>query len=424
MKFVFLSLLLFSSFCHAQQTVGIKFEKKLDWKEIKQKAKKENKFIFLDAYTTWCGPCKYMAAKIFPQAQVGDFFNKNFISVSVQIDKTKKDNESIKSWYKDADMIAKTYKINAYPTYLFFNKNGDLVHSITGASSNANDFIAKAKEALNPKTQYSNLKSEYINGKRDSSFLLSLISATIAAGDDSLLHIYINNYFATQNDLLTPQNIKLIAQGTTKSSDIGFNILLKYPKEVEAIIGKEERFRILNIIAFDEEIFPIIMINGKKTVYGGGLSIYGGGEMNKNVNWSAIKTKLNLKYNDLAEQIIFNGKLKYYDWLEDWVNFNNLLLNYTSEGNNVDTALINNMAGKLLQDCKDKKYFQSAINWASILVENKEHPYYLQTYSLLLYKAGENDLAIRYMKEYASLLKNAESINETIKKMKKGEEIE
>lgn len=163
---------------------------------------------------------------------------------------------------------------------------------------------------------------------------------------------------------------------------------------------------------------------GKKTVYGGGLNVYGGGEMNKNVNWSAIKTKLNLKYNDLAEQIIFNGKLKYYDWLEDWVNFNNLLLNYTSGGNNVDTALINNMAGKLLQDCNDKKYFQSAINWASVLTENKEHPYYLQTYSLLLYKVGQSDLAIRYMKECASLLKNPESINETIKKMKKGEEIE
>ena len=166
------------------------------------------------------------------------------------------------------------------------------------------------------------------------------------------------------------------------------------------------------------------MINGKKTVYGGGLSIYGGGEMNKNVNWTAIKTKLKLTYKDLTEQIIFIGKLKYYDWLEDWVNFNNLLLNYTSTRKNVDTALIDNMAVKLLQDCKDKKSFQNAKNWASILVKNKEQPYYLQTYSLLLYKAGESDLAISYMKECASLLKKDESVNEKIKKMEKGEEIE
>lgn len=424
MKCIFFAFLFFTSFGQAQQTVGVKFEKKLSWKEIKQRAKNENKFIFLDAYTTWCGPCKYMSVNIFPQAKVGGFFNKNFISVSVQIDTTKEDNESIKSWYNDAKTIADFYNIDVYPSYLFFNPEGELVHRITGASDNVDDFIAQAKEALNPQTQYVKLKSEYNNGNRDPGFLISLINAATTASDDSLLHIYINSYLASQSKLLTPQNIKFIARGTSKSTDIGFNILLNYPKEVEAVIGKEERFRTLNIIAFDEEIFPVIMFNGKKTVYGGGLSIYGGGKMNENVDWTKIKTKINLKYNNLAKQIIFNGKLKYYDWLEDWENFSNILLKYTSEEDSVDIALINIMGGKLLQDCKDKKYFQCAITWASVLAENKEHPYYLQTYSLLLYKAGESDLAIRYMKECGSLLKNPKSINDKIEKMKRGEEIE
>ncbi|GAA4309992.1 hypothetical protein GCM10023143_18150 [Compostibacter hankyongensis] len=367
-----------------------------------------------------------MAVTIFSQNKVGNFFNKNFINVAVQMDSTGKDNEDIKRWYKDAKMIADTYKVDVYPTYLFFNQDGILVHTITGASDKANDFIEKAKDALDPKTQYSKLKEDFFEkDKRDSAFLLLLINSATTAGDDSALHTYINSYIASQKSLLTARNIELIARGTSKSSDKGFDVLLNYPKEVEAVIGKEKRIRILNTIAFDEEIFPVIMINGKKTVYGGGLSIYGGGTMNKHVDWPAIKRKIDLKYHNLSNQIIFQGKLKYYDWLEDWENFNALLLRYTSECNNIDTNLIDNMAGKLMQDCKDKKYFNDATKWSEVLGKNEKHPYYLQTYGRLLYKAGKKNAAIKYIKKYASLIKTSnESTNDLIERMKEGEEIE
>ena len=49
------------------------------WEEALQKAKEENKLIFMDCYSTWCGPCAQMVRKIFPIKEVGDFYNKNFI---------------------------------------------------------------------------------------------------------------------------------------------------------------------------------------------------------------------------------------------------------------------------------------------------------------------------------------------------------
>ncbi|HEY5464669.1 MAG TPA: thioredoxin fold domain-containing protein [Hanamia sp.] len=420
----FIFLLITNASCIAQQAVGIKFEKGLNWVEIKQKARKENKFIFLDAYTTWCAPCRYMAKYIFPQPQVGDFFNKHFINIAVQIDTTKKDNKYVKSWYNDAKMISNLYKIDAYPTYLFFNQDGILVHIIKGASNSANNFISKAKDAFDPKTQYLNLKNEYEKGNRDSVFLLSLIKAAKDANDDSL-DVFINTYLKTQGNLLTQQNINFIARGTRKINDIGFYILLNYPKEVNAVIGKSERIKILSNIVFNEQIYPLLSNNAKITYMGGGMIIYKTDSLKKNVNWTDIGNKIAVKYKDITKPIVLHAQLEYYEWLNDWGNFNNCLINYTSNGNEIDTDFIDTKAWNFVTFCDDKKYFKDAIKWASVLVENETHPYYFQTFSRLLYKAGEKESAIKYMQKCALLLKAPnKSINETIEKMRKGEKIE
>eukprot|EP01132_Coremiostelium_polycephalum_P019130 gene19130-22763_t len=92
------------------QEKGTHFEHGLTWKQVKEKALKENKYLLVDCFTTWCGPCKYMSSTIFPQEKVGAFFNKNFVNVKVQFDKTPGDNEEVKSWYADAEAIDKEFK--------------------------------------------------------------------------------------------------------------------------------------------------------------------------------------------------------------------------------------------------------------------------------------------------------------------------
>ncbi len=92
---------------------GMKFEHG-SWTEILAKAKKENKYIIVDCFTTWCGPCKYMDSKIFPTKEAGDFFNANYLNVKIQFDSTANDNAEVKSWRKDMKAIEKEYAINAY----------------------------------------------------------------------------------------------------------------------------------------------------------------------------------------------------------------------------------------------------------------------------------------------------------------------
>lgn len=102
---------------------GIKFSNLTFEKALKQ-AKATNKMVFVDVYTTWCGPCKEMAATTFKDQEVGNVFNKRFICIKV-------DAENDES----GPTIEKLYGVNAYPTLLFINSEGKMVRKLVGKQS-------------------------------------------------------------------------------------------------------------------------------------------------------------------------------------------------------------------------------------------------------------------------------------------------
>ena len=63
-----------------QESKGINFLHNKMWAEALQMAREQNKLIFLDAYTTWCGPCKMLAKNVFTDSQVGEVYNNKFIN--------------------------------------------------------------------------------------------------------------------------------------------------------------------------------------------------------------------------------------------------------------------------------------------------------------------------------------------------------
>ena len=101
------SLLTFLFICFGSLVFGqgMQFETG-SFEEIKAKAKKENKLIFLDAYTTWCGPCKWMAKTVFTNDTVAQYYNANFINAKIDMEK----GEGIE--------LAKKYAVRCYPNLL------------------------------------------------------------------------------------------------------------------------------------------------------------------------------------------------------------------------------------------------------------------------------------------------------------------
>ncbi len=421
-------LLLVTGFATAQKSTCVQFQQGLNWAQIKEKALKENKYIFVDGFTTWCEPCRKMAQEIFPQQKVGEFFNKTFINVAVQFDVTKNDNEEIKNWYKEAKTLNEKYQIELYPTYLFFNPQGELIHRINGATFNANEFIAKAKNALEPATQYITLKQQFKKGNKDPNFLLALTKATQRANDSKFIPIAANAYLGTQQNLLTEENLKLILLATTKSTDVGFKVLRNHAAEVDAIAGKGKSAEKVRTIVFDEVILPYLNIGGKKTEYGGGMLAYEG-KPRVNVDWEEARNKLLPKYADLADEIILEAKPFYYRERDKWPQFAKAVSAYIDQsGNSVDRNIVNSYANDIFLFSNDTTCLNAAIGWSNkICLEAKDEniQYYLQylsTLGNLLYKSGKKEPGIANLEEVLQKVGGKdERLIKTIAKMKNNE---
>lgn len=98
------------------------------WDEALALAKKENKLIFLDVYATWCGPCKVLKSKTFPDAEAGNYFNKNFINISLDGEKG------------DGLKLARQLKVSAYPSLYILNEKGEPIVYYAGLL-NADELI-------------------------------------------------------------------------------------------------------------------------------------------------------------------------------------------------------------------------------------------------------------------------------------------
>ena len=99
---------------------GIHFEE-MTFDEALSKAKREDKLIFMDCYTEWCGPCKVMSRNVFTKKKVGDFFNANLINLKMDMEK----GEGI--------TLAKQYGVKAYPTMLLIRPDGTVQHTLVGS---------------------------------------------------------------------------------------------------------------------------------------------------------------------------------------------------------------------------------------------------------------------------------------------------
>lgn len=109
-----------------------------DWNKALSLAKAQHKPIFIDIYATWCGPCKMLKRNTFTNAKAGEFFNSNFINISVDGEKGV------------GPQLATQYRLEGYPTLIIADENGKAI-SYTVGYIPVNTLLDFGKDALKKK---------------------------------------------------------------------------------------------------------------------------------------------------------------------------------------------------------------------------------------------------------------------------------
>lgn len=140
------------------------------WAEGVAKAKAENKKIFVDFFTEWCGPCLNMALTVFPQPEVGEVYNKNFVCMKIDAEK----GEGVD--------LARKYGVRSYPSYIFVDPATEEMIHRSGGNKPMKDFINDTKGALDPKLSSIYLQKKYQSGDYDAAFLRDYIRGAKYSG--------------------------------------------------------------------------------------------------------------------------------------------------------------------------------------------------------------------------------------------------
>lgn len=126
--------------------VGAVQGQEIEWmtmNEALEAQEKEPKKIFMDAYTTWCGPCKLLDRNTFSNKDVAVYINDNYYAVKFNAEGTEEVfymDFTYKNPGHDPDrkgrntqhQFASALGISGYPSLVFFDEEGELLGPVTG----------------------------------------------------------------------------------------------------------------------------------------------------------------------------------------------------------------------------------------------------------------------------------------------------
>jgi thiol-disulfide isomerase/thioredoxin len=389
MKKIILLLSVYSSCLFSQ----IGFEK-LKWDELKLKAQKENKLIFVDAYTTWCGPCKWMEKNVFSDRKVGEEYNGKFINA-------KFDMES-----GEGPMLGKQYEIGCYPTYLFIDRNGKVIHRVTGQMA-ADEFINQASVASNPSLNFSGIQQRYEAGEREPAFVLEYIHQVTynCMNAEKVASSYLSEL--KKEDLLTQNSWNIFVESIQDPHDAPFVYFISHRSDYAKVFGEN---------AVNQKIFDVYANIARALIYRSeGPDEAGLGELNRELSAIDFARK------DELYLMIANHKAEAN---RNWVGYYESGKLLVDKYKGSDSDFLNTISYTLFKHSKDKSHLEVAETWAKRSVELDEGFANLDTYACLLNRNGKKDQAIATQKKAIAKAKDrgvdSKDLEKTLKEIQSG----
>ncbi len=212
-----------AGFLMSSSAQGIEFFQG-SWKDALKKAKEQDKLLFVDAYAKWCGPCKAMSKNVFPLPEVGEFFNKNFINLKLDMEES------------DGVSFGHKYPVSAYPTLYFIDGEGKVV-KVTKGGKQADGLISFGNEALKSFDRSGKYEEKYNQGDRSYDLMMNYVKALNAAGKPSLK--ISNEYLASQPEISEKERLTFTLEAATEADSKLFDDVIAGKDQLIKWVGRE-----------------------------------------------------------------------------------------------------------------------------------------------------------------------------------------
>ncbi len=434
---VLLVNILLVSFVYAQ---GISFFSG-SWSGVLTEAKQKKKIVFVDVYTEWCGPCKLMEKNIFPDEQVGKYYNTNFICYKLDGEKG------------EGPEIVKKYGIKSYPTCLYLDGDGKLLYRFSGAKD-VDEFLKEANR-VNICAEFGGwekMESAYKNGSNDINLLKvyyelcpqyekeKVMSRYLMALPDSLLFaqetgelieegLTVDNYHYSLMKRLTEGRVKMGQQSAEFDFVFTFPLQFKMTMFFNASIenGDLNRFEELLSLKRNFAVLPQSLDGDINIIEGRGL--YFASEDLLSLIFQKENRNNDVQFVQLMERYMEQIKTQFP--LDTIAKRRAVLEQILSVSAFVGDALFKEYAlfGQYMTECidyywrlvpSDKVYKKSCVEWLEYL--SKLNPYCVELQldcAELFVRCHQEKLAIKYLETAIQCRKALNGIETWPKDMKR-----
>lgn len=351
--------------CLAQS--GIKFLD-AEYGEVLALAELEGKLVFIDAYTDWCAPCKKMDSEVFTKKEVGSFYNANFLSVKINMEK----GEGIG--------LAEKYLIYAYPSLLFINYDGTIAHRYAGFQDEKG-LLALGKIALDDGNNLEALSQQYKKGERTPEFLLKYLQASFQGADGNHIKI-LEDYLATQTDWNTPEAKELVFNLLDHPNSKLFDHLVKNKSTYEEVYGVSTVANKIQTLVYESLSKGTTKLEDADQLF-------------------------NRAYPKDAKKLAAHYKMAHYQQKEDGKGYAAAAIAYVKNFPTIGLEELNDIAWGFYDIVEDKKSLKKAIKWAKKSVQKDNSYLNNDTLASLYHKIGKSKKAVMIAQQAIAIAKKS-----------------
>ena len=351
-------------------------------------AKKSKKLLFIDFYTTWCGPCKKLDRWVFQSDSVQNVLGKDFILLKYNAEKDSTFN------------LTKKYHVRNYPTAIVLNSEGFVLHirygfrgddykslssDVLKFTKEALEFAAKNKiiEGYSNQTDVSNYPKPYI----------AFINREIRKVDAAEL----NEYWESEEVVLSEEYFSSLFYFTELASDKTINKAVANNKKYEELYGESSVGTMI-----------YLLIAGKFD--------------------KAIEAKSQAKFDEAAayakdvlseesmDNIIFRSRIEFFKALGQWDKVLDIYKELKANGE-FDNGYVNHFSWQVYKNCDDNKVIAQCLSWMKEVTTEEPNYMYLDTYAFLMSKSGNFSEAKRIAEKAISAAKIEGESTESLEKL-------